>query len=726
MAYCVAGAYTIQNCLAVGTQNLYGDIVLCGTNRSYGEGIVANPSPSGYMALFFRAEAYQGSSYTCTWAFGKNAANTTGGEVLQIVREGLTGGTAYRADALQQWKPNGDSTFGFNVGIGTTTPGAKLDVTGTIRTTPGSAGFCADHTYLGITYRLGTGEVSDNIDFRICGGSAGGFTTGGNFRWHTQVGNTAPTERMRITPSGNVGIGTTSPRYALDVAGGAMSNFYMSCCNATIDGIGPYDYGIIGTGNGAGALLINDIVGARYSVAAGSYNLTFRKSVRNTVGACVYCTVMTFVGTTDTNCVVNVNIANSLGVGLSPSERLAVGGLQGQIQLRVDTSDGSTVNVRPNAGRCGWISYTEDAVADRWGIGIKNGDAKLYFSSGNVASGGGTTRMVIDGSGNVGIGTTSPQSKFHVEGGQIRTHGLASDDITGCSGYYLGNAPNTEAFQWQMSCGFNLSLWTYSGSGGLNWGLRGPVITQTGRVGISTTSPSTPLQIRSGTIDSGGAGLSVFGFDGAVEFTTTRAESPANVAIYLYNRPTSGTNGTGTGISFRASSTNIADRPQGGFYSSWTDSTDATRTAKFVFDLVCGGTYATRMTLLGNGNLGIGTTSPSYKLHVNGTFYAAGSSIKYKEGICQYDTNSCLFMCLKPVTYQYKDEFKHLGKELKSETQIGLIAEDVADVMPELAVLVNEEDKKVVRNVDYEKLSIVLLTELQKLRKEVDELKTIK
>jgi hypothetical protein len=82
-----------------------------------------------------------------------------------------------------------------------------------------------------------------------------------------------------------------------------------------------------------------------------------------------------------------------------------------------------------------------------------------------------------------------------------------------------------------------------------------------------------------------------------------------------------------------------------------------------------------------------------------------------------------MFIKLKPVTYQYKDEYCHLGKELKSETQIGLIAEEVAESHPELAILVNEEDEKVVRNVDYEKLTIILLSELQKLRQEVDQLK---
>ena len=132
---------------------------------------------------------------------------------------------------------------------------------------------------------------------------------------------------------------------------------------------------------------------------------------------------------------------------------------------------------------------------------------------------------------------------------------------------------------------------------------------------------------------------------------------------------------------------------------------------------------STRMVINSVGDIGINQGTPSYKLHVNGTFYAAGSSQDYKQSICNYNTDSCMFMKLKPVTYQYKEEYCHLGKELKSGTQIGLIAEEVAESHPELAILVNEEDNKVVRNVDYEKLTIILLSELQKLRQEVDQLK---
>jgi len=208
-------------------------------------------------------------------------------------------------------------------------------------------------------------------------------------------------------------------------------------------------------------------------------------------------------------------------------------------------------------------------------------------------------------------------------------------------------------------------------------------ISSTGNVGIGTTSPTTGKLEVSGSILTSGGLVAALANSSALSFESTFSRLIAF-----------GTDASTNGC-FRL----ISSRSDGSNQLTW---------------------------LAGNasGNVGINCLTPTYKLHVNGTFYAAGSSCEYKTQICEYNTDSCMFMKLTPVTYQYKDEWCHLGKELKSETQIGLIAEDVAEVYPELAILVNEDDQKIVRNVDYEKLSIVLLSEVQKLRKELDELKT--
>lgn len=83
-----------------------------------------------------------------------------------------------------------------NVGIGTTSPGYNLDVTGTARIT--------NNMWLG-----------SNIYHDNDGNSAYiGFPA--NDTWRVV---TSGSERLRVNPNGNVGIGVTGPSYALDVNG---------------------------------------------------------------------------------------------------------------------------------------------------------------------------------------------------------------------------------------------------------------------------------------------------------------------------------------------------------------------------------------------------------------------------------------------------------------------------------------------------------------------------
>lgn len=294
----------------------------------------------------------------------------------------------------------------------------------------------------------------------------------------------------------------------------------------------------------------------------------------------------------------------------------------------------------------------------------------------------GTRRIHLTTSGRVGIGTISPSTLFQVCG-NISAENIAWVQNTNSNGYgslrALNDANNAAVF----GVGGSAVGTPYANNGYLytdptvNFvfamgGTERMRILCTGNIGIACSSPGSKLTV-----------------GGTVTATDTITTTSGTVNTIVSWNASVGIIGTDTnhGLQIRT----------------------------------CG-TERIRVTCA--GCVGIGTTTPSYNLHVNGTFYAAGSSQEYKEGICKYDTDSCMFMKLKPVTYQYKDEFKHLGKELKSQTQIGLIAEEVAEVAPELAILVKENDNDVVRNVDYEKLTIVLLSEVQKLRKELDDLKT--
>ena len=89
------------------------------------------------------------------------------------------------------------------------------------------------------------------------------------------------------------------------------------------------------------------------------------------------------------------------------------------------------------------------------------------------------------------------------------------------------------------------------------------------------------------------------------------------------------------------------------------------------------------------------------------------SSGRYKESIQDMGKHSALLNELRPVTFRYKKPFADGTKPI----QFCLIAEEVAEVFPELVVL-DEQGKP--ETVKYHLLSSLLLNELQKLRSEKD------
>ncbi len=271
-----------------------------------------------------------------------------------------------------------------------------------------------------------------------------------------------------------------------------------------------------------------------------------------------------------------VYVENNLGIGTtSPSDKLDV---YGNIKL-VQTQN--------------YIKFANDFVTIK-----RDTSNNLYFSGyggfkfyDTLAS---SERMRIDSSGNVGIGTTSPVNKLHVFNAGYPQMALQSNAGTWQIGVSTGN---DLAFR-KGTSGSNYPLWLDS----------------SGNVGIGTTSPSEKLEVSGGNIKG----------DGLIQVENTIDNNIIGKLIIDYNsgnNPTLGSVG-GTEIDFK---TDLVLRSNKGLYSDTTSSTGLTigsqranTPIKFVTSPTTNLTYSEAMRIAGDGNVGIGTTSPGAKLEVAG------------------------------------------------------------------------------------------------------------
>jgi len=132
----------------------------------------------------------------------------------------FTNGPSYTTDTTVYGRPY--VTFNNNVGIGTTAPSQKLEVTGRVAIAP--TGTAVDNAYNGnlvITKPVASGQYINLIRSGQYPWSIGTVYNSSNFAIGTGVvgDSTFTTPAFVISTSGNVGIGTTAPAYKLDVAG---------------------------------------------------------------------------------------------------------------------------------------------------------------------------------------------------------------------------------------------------------------------------------------------------------------------------------------------------------------------------------------------------------------------------------------------------------------------------------------------------------------------------
>jgi hypothetical protein len=121
-----------------------------------------------------------------------------------------------------------------------------------------------------------------------------------------------------------------------------------------------------------------------------------------------------------------------------------------------------------------------------------------------------------------------------------------------------------------------------------------------------------------------------------------------------------------------------------------------------------------------SGNIGIGTTpSGGYKLEIAGKLKTSGvnesSDVRWKKDILTLDSSLLKILALRGVTYRWRvDEFK--DKNFETTPQIGLIAQEVEKILPQLV----ETDKEGFKAVEYSKIVAVLIEAIKEQQKIID------
>jgi hypothetical protein len=373
---------------------------------------------------------------------------------------------------------------------------------------------------------------------------------------------------------GNVGIGTTSPTAKLEVIGQGSGSVKM----------GATGFG----GDWVGISLSGNLNTSDYNLLSSATNASFYLN-RPTGGD------MLFRHNNSDQMI--IKSGGNVGIGTtSPSEKLHVEGTTDiNILVRTSGASGNAYTTYENSG--------DNTFA--WAIGRHNAGG-FYFNSstgGTYPSGTTTTRMVIDTSGNVGIGTASPVNKFVVS--NAGASGLEVDPVGGVSSGVLLQAYNRSTSAYMAQSYYALTHTFNAGSGA---GTRVLDITSAGNVGIGTTSPSQKLHVA-------GTGLftDVLTFAGDTRYGVSKVYNASTGDMFGMEQVSAAQTGTG------AATRIFADDASNNFISlgSYTDAT----------------TFVDRLKVnTNNGNVGIGTTNPSYKLEVVGavsasTYYGDGSNL---------------------------------------------------------------------------------------------------
>ena len=235
------------------------------------------------------------------------------------------------------------------------------------------------------------------------------------------------------------------------------TNTHLLFVDASADKVG------IGVSNPANTLEISGTFQSAVAANTGSYTQAFNitnainadfnvhlKTGSTTIGPGTTTPLCFHIGGT-ANEKMRIDSSGNVGIGTTSPDRLLHVRSTGDALLRITSGDGSAA----------YIELGDSSNGDAGKIVYDNGD-NLTFTTTNPSDNTTVEKLRIQGDGKVGIGTTSPQSILHVDGGNVTN----SVEIHGTGSHELYSYHDSGGVGWATASGGSFGELLYLDQGG--------------------------------------------------------------------------------------------------------------------------------------------------------------------------------------------------------------------------------------------------------------------